>query len=82
MGPVVFRIFTYVDFRGIELRAVLHAAVDDPRPEGKTDIFLNRYQTSIFEVGSSRCFPMGHGGVDTQVARFGRIRNGIGRLVF
>jgi Phosphotransferase enzyme family len=27
----------------VELRAVLHAAVDDPRPEGETDIFLNRY---------------------------------------
>jgi hypothetical protein len=28
---------------GVELRAVLHAAVDAPRPEGETDIFLNRY---------------------------------------
>ena len=28
---------------GVELRAVLHAAVDDPRPWGETDIFLNRY---------------------------------------
>jgi hypothetical protein len=28
---------------GIELRAVLHAAVDDPRPIGETTIFLRRY---------------------------------------
>ena len=28
---------------GVELRAVLRAAVDDPRPLGETDIFLNRY---------------------------------------
>ena len=28
---------------GSELRAVLHAAVDDPRPTGETDIFLSRY---------------------------------------
>ena len=28
---------------GVELRTVLHAAVDAPRPEGETDIFLNRY---------------------------------------
>jgi len=27
----------------IELRAVLHAAVDDPRPAGESDIFLNHY---------------------------------------
>ncbi|KAG5651991.1 hypothetical protein H0H81_006673 [Sphagnurus paluster] len=27
----------------VELCAVLHAAVDDPRPLGETDIFLNRY---------------------------------------
>ncbi|KDR68404.1 hypothetical protein GALMADRAFT_257096, partial [Galerina marginata CBS 339.88] len=30
-------------FGGIELRAVLHAAGDEPRPFGNTDIFLNRY---------------------------------------
>ncbi|KDR68405.1 hypothetical protein GALMADRAFT_146362 [Galerina marginata CBS 339.88] len=28
---------------GIELRAVLHAAGDDPRPEGNSDIFLSLY---------------------------------------
>ncbi|KAE9390693.1 hypothetical protein BT96DRAFT_980162 [Gymnopus androsaceus JB14] len=28
---------------GVELRAVVHAAVDDPRPIGETDIFLSRY---------------------------------------
>ncbi|KAE9395298.1 hypothetical protein BT96DRAFT_885800 [Gymnopus androsaceus JB14] len=28
---------------GVELRAVVHAAADDPRPIGETDIFLSRY---------------------------------------
>lgn len=28
---------------GVELSAVLHAALDDPRPWGETDTFLHRY---------------------------------------
>ena len=38
-NPILFSCF----LGGVELRAVLHAAVDSPRPEGETDIFLNRY---------------------------------------
>ena len=38
-NPNLFSCF----FGGAELRAVLHAATDYPRPVGETDIFLNRY---------------------------------------
>ncbi|KIM36094.1 hypothetical protein M413DRAFT_31995 [Hebeloma cylindrosporum] len=39
-NPTLFTCF----LGGVELRAVLHAAVDAPRPEGETNIFLGRYQ--------------------------------------
>jgi len=38
-NPVLFSCF----LGGIELRAVLHAAVDDPRPLGESTIFLRLY---------------------------------------
>ncbi|KAJ3567085.1 hypothetical protein NP233_g6601 [Leucocoprinus birnbaumii] len=38
-NPDLFSCF----FGGIELRAVLHAAADYPRPAGNTDIFLGQY---------------------------------------
>ncbi|KAJ3576833.1 hypothetical protein NP233_g174 [Leucocoprinus birnbaumii] len=38
-NPDLFACF----FGGVELRAVLHAAQDDPRPYGKTNIFLDKY---------------------------------------
>ena len=31
----------------VELRADLHAAADDPRPVGETDIFFNRYDRIV-----------------------------------
>ncbi|KAF7975122.1 hypothetical protein HWV62_10417 [Athelia sp. TMB] len=43
---------------GVELRAVLHAAVDDPRPIGETDIFLNRYhRLGYWNEGRRGAFP-------------------------
>ena len=29
---------------GVEMRALLHAATDEPRPEGKSNIFLRLYK--------------------------------------
>ncbi|KAJ3979866.1 hypothetical protein F5890DRAFT_1478197, partial [Lentinula detonsa] len=43
---------------GAELRAVLHAAVDSPRPVGETDIFLNRYhKLGYWKEGHRGAFP-------------------------
>lgn len=43
---------------GVELRAVLHAAVDDPRPVGETGIFLTQYyQLGYWNEGRRGTFP-------------------------
>ncbi|KAJ3788224.1 kinase-like domain-containing protein [Lentinula aff. detonsa] len=43
---------------GAELRAVLYAAVDDPRPLGETDIFLHKYHNlGYWKEGHRGAFP-------------------------
>lgn len=32
---------------GVEMRALLHAATDDPRPDGESDIFLSLYEETM-----------------------------------
>jgi hypothetical protein len=43
---------------GVEMRALLHAATDDPRPEGESDIFLSLYEeTGCWSQSRRGSFP-------------------------
>ena len=43
---------------GVEMRALLHAATDEPRPEGESDIFLRLYkETGCWNESRRGLFP-------------------------
>ena len=68
-------LFSYF-FGGVELRAVLHAAVDDPRPVGETSIFLSRYhRLGYWNEDHRGAFPWDMNA--PSAGRFGRDRNGM-----